>query len=156
DRPKCGEDTRIFLYRIMELTMGAIIKPDSLHRTAKYFMDNGRADTHEDSMALLKAFGLTVCVGQEIAGSVHQQTALLTLINAARRTLLGGIDVIGLPNAPSLTPLARGRPLAEAVRDYGGHVAVEARREWPSALIGEAKVLSSKKPCWRLTWDGWR
>lgn len=136
--------------------MGSIIKPDSLHRTAKYFMDNGRADTHEDSMALLKGFGLTVCVGQEMAGSVHQQAALLTLVNAARRTLLGGIDVIGLPDAPSLTPLANGRPLAEAVRNYGGQVAVEARPEWPSALIGETKVSSSKKPCWRLTWEGWR
>jgi hypothetical protein len=140
----------------MELTMGQIIKPDSLHRTAKYFMDNGRADTHEDAMALLDGFGLTVFVGQEIAGSVHQQTALLTLVNAARRTLLGGIDVVGLPDAPSLTPLAHGRPLAEVVRDYGGHVAAEARPEWPSALIGDAESPSSKTPCWRPTWDGWR
>src|ERR1700692_427094 len=120
DRPACGEGTRIFLHRVMELTMGQIIKPDSLHRTAKYFMDNGRADTHEDAMTLLDGFGLTIFVGQEIAGSVHQQTALLTLVNAARRTLLGGIDVVGLPDAPSLTPLAHGQPLAEAVRDYGG------------------------------------
>ena len=48
--------------------------PDSntLHRTAKYFMDNGRAETHEEVMALLNRFGITVHVGDDIADSVHQ------------------------------------------------------------------------------------
>jgi hypothetical protein len=136
--------------------MEQIIDLNNLHRTAKYFMDNGRAHTHEDAMALLNRFGLTVIVGQEIACSVNQQAALLTLINVARRTLLGGIDVVGLPDAPSLSPLMHGRSLGQAVREYGGHIAVEARSEWPSAVIGDAARPSGKMPCWRLTWGGWR
>ena len=136
--------------------MGKIIKPDSLHRTAKYFMDNGRAHTHEDAMALLHRFGLTVLVGQEIACSVHQQAALLTLINVASRTLLGGVEVVGLPDVASLTPLAHGRSLGQAVCEYGGHTVAEVRPEWPSALIGDIECPSYKTPCWRLTWGGWR
>lgn len=136
--------------------MEQIINADSLHRTAKYFMDNGRAQTHDDAMALLNRFGLTVHVGADIAGSVNQQSALLTLVNVARRTLLAGVEVVGLPIAPSLTPLALGRPLDQAVRELGGRVATEVRQEWPSAVIGDATVHFSKLPCWRLTWGGWR
>lgn len=136
--------------------MGQIVDPGTLHRTAKYFMDNGRANTHEDAMAILNRFGLTIFVGQEIADSVHQQAALVTLINLARRTLLGGIEVVGLPDASSLTPLAPGRTLHQAVHEFGGRVVIEARSDWPAAAIGDARGLSSKLPCWRLTWAGWR
>lgn len=45
------------------------ITPDTLHRTAKVFMDNGRAASPEEAMALLEGFGLTVMVGPEIAHS---------------------------------------------------------------------------------------
>jgi len=136
--------------------MEPVIDSTILHRTAKYFMDNGRAETHDDAMALLKRFGLTIHVGQELANSVHQQTALLTLVNVARRTLLGGIEIVGLPDAPSLCPLMPKGSLKEAVRGLGGRPVAEARRAWPSAVIGNAAVPTSKLPCWRLTWGGWR
>jgi hypothetical protein len=56
---------------------------ETLHRTAKYFMDSGQAASHEEAMSLLERFGLAVCVGADIAMSVHNQTALLTLVNTA-------------------------------------------------------------------------
>jgi hypothetical protein len=136
--------------------MEQVIDAGSLHRTAKYFMDSGRAETHDEAMALLNRFGLTVHVGQEIAGSVDQQTALVTLINIARRTLLAGVDVVGLPEAPSITPLAPKRSLSQAVYDFGGRIVAESTREWPTALIGNVTGTASKLPCWRLTWGGWR
>src|ERR1035438_4189846 len=43
--------------------MGNIVDPNSLHRTAKYFMDNGRAESHDEAMTLLAQFGLTIYVG---------------------------------------------------------------------------------------------
>ena len=86
--------------------MGQIVDPNSLHRTAKYFMDNGRADSHEEALGLLARFGLTIYVGPEIIYSIHHQSALVTLVYTANRTLLGGIDVVGLPDTECLTPLA--------------------------------------------------
>jgi hypothetical protein len=137
--------------------MEAIIDSGSLHRTAKYFMDSGRADTHDEAMAFLKRFGLTVYVGEEIADSVHQQAALLTLINVARRTLLGGVQIVGLPDAPCLSPLATNVSMNQAVCDLGGQLVIDAKEDWPSAVIGNATVPSSNLlPCWRLTWNGWR
>ena len=105
--------------------MGHIIDPNSLHRTAKYFMDNGRAQSHDEAMTLLAQFGLTIIVGQEVTGSIHHQNALLTLVNMAARTLLGGVDVVGLPDTQSLTPLARwpsvyGGERRLAIGSFGG------------------------------------
>ncbi len=136
--------------------MGQAVDHETLHRTAKYFMDSGRAVSHEAAMTLLKQFGLTICVGAEIARSAHHQVALLTLINTARRTLLGGIEVSGLPDCASLTRLAPDRSLIEAVRELGGVPVSGIRAGWPAALIGDVDAISAAAPCWRVTWEGWR
>lgn len=136
--------------------MGKVIEPEDLHRTAKYFMDSGRAETHEQAMEMLKRFGLTICVGPEIVDASDQQTALLTLINLARRTFLAGVDVIGLPLAPTITPLAANQSLTQAVQELGGSIVKEPKKEWPLAIIGSVENRSGRMPCWQLTWDGWR
>src|SRR5207249_1864798 len=89
-------------------------------------------------MAVLGRFGLTVHVGSDMAGSEAHQLALLTLVNIARRTFLAGVEVIGLPDGPALTPVAMGRSLHAAVIAYGGRLAAEPNALWPSALIGDA------------------
>lgn len=129
---------------------------ESLHRTAKYFMDSGRAASHEEAMRLLERFGLTICVGGDIATSAHHQTALLTLVNTARRTLLGGIEVAGLPEGTSLTRLAPDRTLLQAVLDLGGRPVSTISKTRPLALIGDAEAPAPSAPCWRVTWEGWR
>ncbi len=128
----------------------------NLHRAAKYFMDSGRVESPDEAMALLQKFGLTIHVGDEIVGSANHQIALLTLVNTARRSLLGGIEIVGLPDVMSLTPLAPNRPLIEAVRELGGVPVIRARPGWPSALIGGAAADPATAPCWQLSWDGWR
>jgi hypothetical protein len=75
--------------------MTALIDHTRLHRTAKYFMDSGRAATHDDAMGILRGFGASIHVGPEAAASIPHQIALLTLVNLARRTLLGGVEVLG-------------------------------------------------------------
>lgn len=136
--------------------MKPIIEPSSLHRTAKYFMDNGRAGSHDDAMQLLAGFGLTIYIGPEIVSSVHHQNALLTLVNTARRTLLAGVEVAGLPDAVCQTALAPGRSLKDAVAELGGRVTDKVNPDWPSAVIGDAELPNSRMPQWRVTWGGWR
>jgi hypothetical protein len=77
-----------------------------LHRTAKYFMDSGRAETHEDAVRLLQGFGLTILIDARTAATANGQVALLTLVNAARRTFLAGIEVAGAPDIPIVVLLA--------------------------------------------------
>jgi hypothetical protein len=78
------------------------------------------------------------------------------LINVARRTLLGGIEIAGLTDAPCLSALAPGRSLSVALDELGGRIVSEARPNWPSAVIGNAEFVTTEAPCWRVTWDGWR
>jgi hypothetical protein len=135
--------------------MTALIDHTRLHRTAKYFMDSGRAVTHDDAMDILRGFGASIRVGPEAATSIAHQVALLTLVNLSRRTLLGGLEVLGAPDAPLLIPLARARSLAGAVVELGGTLATSGNPLWPVAQIGTVSP-SADITEWQLTWQGWR
>lgn len=129
--------------------------PDRLHRTAKYFMDNGRAATAEDAVEMLARFGLAVSV-DATAGELNGQIALLTLVNAARRTMLGGIEVEGVGDQPLVTTLASEGTLREAVEALGAICVERVREDWPRAIIGDAVASIRAAPSWRLRWAGWR
>lgn len=135
--------------------MSIPIDHSELHRTAKYFMDNGRASTHEEAIAILKTFGLVVHTGPELASSALHQAALLTLVNLARRTLLNGVHVCGIPEGTAcVSALSKASTLADAVIELGGTITSSPRSDWPRAVIGSA--LSDVHPAWRVTWEGWR
>lgn len=130
--------------------------PDTLHRTAKYFMDSGRAASHAQAMDMLQTFGLNIEVGPEVACSRDHQIALLTLVNAARRTFLGGINVVGVPIAPLLVPLADADTLCAAIDELGGVRRDKCCASWPVARIGSIFAQTDVTPAWQVTWDGWR
>lgn len=136
--------------------MSVIVNPSSLHRGAKYFMDSGRAQSVDEAMALLRGFGLTICVGPSIAHSPLEQIALLTLVNTAHRAFLAGVDVVGLPDCKSLTRLASNRSLRKSVLAVGGRIKAIANPAFPAAVIGDSCVPASASRAWRLTWAGWR
>ena len=127
-----------------------------LHRTAKYFMDSGRAETHEDAVRLLQSFGLSIRIDARTAATVNGQVALLTLVNAARRTFLAGIEIAGLPNIPLIAPLASADTLPAAVAELGGRLVTYLNHSWPVALIGNGDGITNGAPVWQLSWSGWR
>jgi hypothetical protein len=53
--------------------MGRIVDHTTLHRAAKYFMDSGKAATHDAAMDLLERFGLTIHAGAEIGRSADSR-----------------------------------------------------------------------------------
>jgi hypothetical protein len=136
-------------------TMNAVIDHTRLHRTAKYFMDSGQAQTVEAALDVLRGFGLSIHAGAELADSKAHQIALLTLVNLARRTFLGGVEVDGVLDIPLLVPLVQGGTLSEAVQRLGGSVVTHADASRPAALIG-TPVASRHPAGWQLTWNGWR
>lgn len=127
----------------------------NLHRTAKLFMDTGRAESHEAAVDLLKTFGLAIHLGSEVAHSIHHQIALLTLVNVARRTFLGGIEVVGPCDGQSLSVLAPNRSLTDAVQELGGRIVDHSRPNWPVAVIGGVNQTPMAPASWQLTWQGW-
>jgi hypothetical protein len=133
---------------------GVSVTPDNLHRTAKYFMDTGRATSHEEAIDLLRRFGLTIQVGEEVATSRDHQLALLTLVTVARRTCFGGIHIQGDLDHAVMIPILGTTTLREAVIQLGGSCAADGPSWWPVAHIGS--VNEPSETGWRLTWDGWR
>jgi hypothetical protein len=129
---------------------------ENLHRTAKYFMDTGRAESAEEAVSILKGFGLNILVGSEVGVSRDHQIALLSLVNMARRTFLGGVHIVQAPSAPSLVHLTDATTVRGAVHELGGTNVARMTRDWPIALIGSTNVDYSNMPSWRLTWEGWR
>jgi hypothetical protein len=136
--------------------MPSSIDHTNLHRTAKYFMDNGRAASPEAAIELLHQFGLTIQAGAELMHSPAHQIALLTLVNTARRTFLGGVEIVGLPDAASLSNLVPNQSLENAVQRLGGRLVHEQKPGWPYAVIGTPRQSVDGAPAWQLTWEGWR
>ncbi|MEH0292494.1 ThiF family adenylyltransferase [Agrobacterium sp. CCNWLW71] len=135
-----------------------VITADELHRTAKYFMDSGKAASHEEAMTILASFSLSIRVSDSMASSALEQTALFTLLNLASRTLLGGVEVVGAPNSVATSPLYDGRNIRDVIIELGGkHAsATDEPLTRPVALIGDATAAPNGSPQWRLTWSGWR
>lgn len=140
----------------LELKMTDIVTHETLHRGAKYFMDSGRAASHQEALDLLGRFGLYIEVGPDVCESRDHQIALLTLVNCARRTLLGGVHVVGVPRAPLAVPLVGASDLPSAVEELGGRVVSGRRHAWPTAIVGTVRPQVSTGPAWQLTWSGWR
>ncbi|MBL4929505.1 ubiquitin-activating E1 family protein [Fuscibacter oryzae] len=132
------------------------ISAENLHRTAKYFMDSGRADTYAAALTMLEGFSLAVHVGADIETSRAKQVAVLTLVNLAHRTLLGGVTVVGVPDCQSLTALAQASKLRDAVAELGGRCSDTSPGNLPVAVIGNALSVPTGVPAWRMTWEGWR
>lgn len=132
------------------------ITQENLHRTAKYFMDTGRAKSAEEAIEILKNFGLYVVSGDEVAESRDHQIALLSLVNLARRTFLGGVHVVNAPVSTLLAPLAKSPTVAGAVVELGGTNVQSINQSWPVAVIGTSKADFRMVPSWRVTWQGWR
>ncbi|QXX74628.1 hypothetical protein [Methylovirgula sp. HY1] len=133
--------------------MPAPIDHNTLHRTAKYFMDSGKAPTAGAAMDLLRGFAVNVEIDAEAAASHLGQIALLSFVNLARRTFLGGVEVVGQLDVPTIGLLMPGMTLDAAVRALGGSVADAPGMRRPTIVIGGGAAPGA--PAWRLHWKGW-
>lgn len=134
--------------------MNAIPTPETMNCTAKLFMDRNEVADYGEAIAKLEGFKLAVSCGDEVITSAAHQTALLTLVNAGRRTFLGGISVDLPSDGPVLLPCMRSTTLSEAVIALGGKI----ERAWeptPRVVIGTVEK-SDLMASWQVTWDGWR
>jgi hypothetical protein len=138
----------------MELNMTMMPTPETMNRTAKLFMDRNDVADYGEALAKLEGFRLAVVCGPEVLASAAHQCALLTLVNAGRRTFLGGIYVELPSDGPLLVPLAKAKSLAAAIVALGGKTGTAAA-DIPRIAIGMVG-LAAMSPSWQVTWDGWR
>lgn len=130
------------------------VSPETMHRGAKLFMDRGDAKDYGEALAILGRLRLDIAVGADVAGSVGGQTALLTAVNLARRTMLGGVRVLGCPDSAIRTPLHRGT-LTDAVTALGGVHGAGRDTGAQLLVIGAPGSPAEFSGGLRITWDGW-
>lgn len=128
---------------------------DRLNRLVKLAVDTGEAASIEDAQRLFAGYRLAISVGADAARSATGQAALLTAVNTGRRSLLGGVEVAGIADAPLLVPLIPYRTLAEAVEGLGGKVVEAVRQDAPLIVIGDGASETGHRFAVRATFDGW-
>ena len=134
--------------------MTDFILAESLHRLVKQAIDSGAANSIAEAHAMFTRYRLVVEIGPHAAADPVQQAMLLTTIALARRVFLGGVTVAGSLNERSMTPIALGLSLAQAVVALGGHVGT-SNSDVPTIVIGPPGP-RRKGFCIRAIAAGWR
>jgi len=137
--------------------MSKTVRPDQLHRLVKMALDTGEAQTLEEAERLFAGYRLGIDVGRDVAGSPTLQAAVLTAVNAARRSFLGGVHVAGELDVPLRLPWGRCRTLGEAVRDLRGQVVGKLEPEMPSLVVAvdQGRNVTHQEFAVRATFEGW-
>jgi hypothetical protein len=127
---------------------------DRLHRTVKLAIDTGEAATVEEAERIFAGYRLQILVGPEVADSVVLQAAVLTAVNCAARTFLGGVTVIG-----GAGPLRLAVPpfngLAGTIEALGGRAVLAVDPAMPTLVIGDAPIEGLEPLAVRATVAGW-
>ena len=134
--------------------MGAI--DPELSRISKLLIDRN-ATSAEAALARRQAYNVTLCCGDDVAGSYTLQLAVLTATRIAARCFPGAVR---LPLSPALAgaPLLiwpwLHRTFGEALVEILGPAALieAARRRLRSVIFGNAP---SAGGALRVTFDGW-
>jgi hypothetical protein len=136
--------------------MAKTIHLDQLHRLVKLALDTGEAHSLEEAERLFAGYRLAIEVGRDVAGSPTLHAAILTAVNTARRSFLGGVQVSGNVEMPLRVPWGGCRTLAEAVVDLQGCVVRSINPELPRIVIGDGQAgTEDRRFAVRATFDGW-
>jgi len=130
---------------------------DTLNRVVKIAIDSGEVATVAAGYDLLRTYRVGVRVGPEVQKSPAHQAALLTIVNIARRALLGGVYIEGSLETPLRVPVPGHRTLAGAVAALGGQIVPEIAETMPTLILGNVARASNEHPvCLHVVFRDWR
>lgn len=134
------------------------VSPDNLHRGVKMALDAGEVESVAEGYSLFERYRVSIMIGSMASSSRAHQAALLTMVNAGRRSLLGGVSVVGCLDVPLLIAVPGiGNSLSEAVMALGGRVASEPLAGSPKIILGDVEATAAlDAPSIVATFDGWR
>jgi hypothetical protein len=127
---------------------------NELHRTAKLALDTGEATSIGDAMSIFSTYRAQFVLGPEVAESESLQAAVLTAVNCAARTLLGGVTIVGA-DVPLRLTLPPSVSLLEAVRAFGASPARAAEAGVPTVAFGTPNIEEVDRLAIRVVVRGW-
>jgi hypothetical protein len=129
---------------------------NEINRTVKLAMDSGEATSPEEARRIFERYRLCLNVGSDVAKSPTLQACLLTAVNTGRRCFLGGVEVVGCPDADLLIRWRDCHTLSEAVADLQGSLVQRTPSNVPQIVIGDTDNLDGESEfAVRATFDGW-
>lgn len=128
---------------------------DSLHRTVKLELDEGRAESIEAAERIVAQYVLQIDVGDAVSRSATRQAMLLTAVNASRRAFIGGVRVRLSSDGPTTVAWAEGRNIASAVEVLGGEIVEALSDDYPTLVIGVVPAKPPGSTVLYATWQGW-
>lgn len=111
-----------------------------LHRTVKLALDDGSAASIEEATERFHQFRICIDVPDAVSVSPGLEAALLTLLNAAPRTFLGGVEIVGDVNQRLHLGWFDGMSIKDVARSFGVSIAKEPSPFAPTLLLGRAPV----------------
>ncbi|MCA1373575.1 MULTISPECIES: hypothetical protein [unclassified Bradyrhizobium] len=127
---------------------------DELHRTAKIALDTGEAASIDDAMRIFAGYRAQFVLGPEVADSASLQAAVLTAVNCAARTLLGGVRVVGA-DVPLRVTLPPFQTLIEALTALGAEAGDKPQAGVPTVAFGTVDINGIDRLAIRAVVRGW-
>ena len=127
---------------------------ERLHRTVKLALDTGEAATIEEAKRIFAGYRIQILVGPDVADSAVLQASVLTAVNCAARTLLGGVTVVG-GTGPLRVTLPPFDNLADAIEGLGGRAACSIDTALPTLVVGDVHVKDIDPLAVRTEINGW-
>lgn len=109
---------------------------ETLNRTIKLAMDEGRVKSYQDAVALFGSFRLRLTVSPEFSSSAGEQAAVLTLLRAAPKTFLGGVELVGPLEERCSMAWYAGKPLGDVALACGVNIKSSADPRIPTIHVG--------------------
>jgi hypothetical protein len=116
---------------------GSSIDPDQFDRVAKLLVDDGQAQSFAEAEQILAGYRLQVLIGEQACTLAAWQAAALSVVNAGRRAVHGGVSVVLAADAPCALALAGGQGLSEALTAYGATVVDRPQKGVPTIVLGD-------------------
>ena len=109
---------------------------ESLNRTMKLAMDDGRVQSYQEAVALFSSFRLRLQVAPGFTSSPGVEAAVLTLLRAGPKTFLGGIELFGPLDEPCTLAWFAGKPLGDVAAECGVNIGVDPCLHLPTICVG--------------------
>lgn len=119
---------------------------ETMNRTMKLAMDEGRVGSYEDAQSLFCSFKLRVIVQPGFSRAQAAEAAVLTLLNAAPRTFLGGVELVGALDERCTMAWFMGKSLGDVAQEFGVTTAKNTSDCMPTIQIGDGE--SSNDTFW--------
>jgi len=109
---------------------------ETLNRTMKLAMDEGRVQSYQEAIELFRSFRIRLKVEPGFSAIAGVEAAVLTLLRAGPKTFLGGIELVGPLDEQCTLAWFAGKSLGEVAADFGVCLGRDVDAQLPTICVG--------------------